>query len=77
MLQKSPSLGVTAASRAAKAEEILEATAIQIPDVNQQVRPGPGLPLSTPPSWDKNRSGSGLVTADAALAGLDTRRAKK
>jgi subtilisin family serine protease len=77
MLQKSPTLGVSPASRAAKAEEILEAAAIQIPDVNQQVRPGPGLPLSTPPSWDSNRSGSGLVTADAALARLDTRRAKK
>lgn len=77
MLQKSPTLGVTAAGRAAKAEEILERTAIQIPDVNQQVRFGPGQPLSTPPSWDNNRSGSGLVTASAALAGLDTRRGKK
>jgi subtilisin family serine protease len=68
MLQKSPTLGVAAAGRAARAEEILTTTAIQIPDVNQQVRPGPGAPLATPPSWDANRSGSGLATADAALA---------
>ena len=68
MLQKNPTLGVAAAARAAKAEQILTSTAIQIPDVNQQVRPGPGAPLETPPSWDENRSGSGLATADAALA---------
>jgi subtilisin family serine protease len=69
MLQKNPTLGVAAAARAAKAEQILTSTAIQIPDVNQQVRPGPGAPLETPPSWDANRSGSGLATANAALAG--------
>jgi subtilisin family serine protease len=69
MLQKNATLGVAAAARAAKAEDILTTTAIQIPDVNQQVRPGPGAPLATPPSWDQNRSGSGLATADAALAG--------
>ncbi len=69
MLQKSPTLGeVVPANRAARAEQILTSTAIQIPDVNQQVRSGPGAPLSTPPSWDENRSGSGLATADAALA---------
>jgi subtilisin family serine protease len=69
MLQKNPTLGVAAVDRAARAEQILTSTAIQIPDVNQQVRPGPGAPLETPPSWDQNRSGSGLATADAALAG--------
>jgi len=62
MLQKNPTLG------AATVETILQNSAIQIPDVNQQVRPGPGAPLATPPSWDANRSGSGLATADAALA---------
>ena len=68
MLQKNPTLGEAPANRAARAEQILTSTAIQIPDVNQQVRSGPGAPLSTPPSWDENRSGSGLATADAALA---------
>ncbi|HEX6406437.1 MAG TPA: S8 family serine peptidase [Gemmatimonadales bacterium] len=69
MLQKSPTLGVAAVDRAARAEQILTSTAIQIPDVNQQVRPTAGAPPETPPSWDQNRSGSGLATADAALAG--------
>jgi subtilisin family serine protease len=69
MLQKNPTLGVAASARAAKAEDILTTTAIQIPDVDQQVRPEPGAALETPPSWDQNRSGSGLATADAALAG--------
>jgi len=59
---------MAAAGRAAKAEQILTSSAIQIPDINQQVRPGPGAALATPPSWDANRSGSGLATADAALA---------
>jgi hypothetical protein len=68
MLQKNPTLGATAPNRAAMAEQILTSSAIQIPDVNQQVRPGSGAPLATPPSWDANRSGSGLATADAALA---------
>jgi subtilisin family serine protease len=68
MLQKSPTLGVGAAARAARAEQILTSTAIPIPDVDQKVRPGPGAALETPPSWDANRSGSGLATADAALA---------
>jgi subtilisin family serine protease len=68
MLQKSPTLGVAAAARAGRAEQILTSTAIQIPDVNQQVRPTAGAPLATPPSWDANRSGSGLATANAALA---------
>jgi len=69
MLQKNPTLGVAAVDRAGQAERILTSTAIQIPDVNQQVRPTAGAPLETPPSWDQNRSGSGLATADAALAG--------
>jgi subtilisin family serine protease len=68
MLQKNPTLGETAPNRAARAEQILTSTAIQILDINQQVRPGPGGALATPPSWDENRSGSGLATADAALA---------
>ena len=67
MLQKNATLGEAAPNRAARAEQILTSTAIPIPDVNQQVRPGPGLALATPPSWDSNRSGSGLATADAAL----------
>ncbi|HET6837361.1 MAG TPA: S8 family serine peptidase [Gemmatimonadales bacterium] len=62
MLQKNGSLG------AAQVEQILESVAIQIPDVNQQVIPLPGLDPAVPPSWDANRSGAGLVTADAALA---------
>jgi subtilisin family serine protease len=68
MLQKNPTLGATAPNRAARAEQILTSSAVQIPDINQQVRPGPGAALATPPSWDSNRSGSGLATANAALA---------
>jgi subtilisin family serine protease len=68
MLDKNPTLGVAAPNRAATAENILQTSAIPIPDVDQQVRPGPGAPLSTPPSWTADRSGSGLATADAALA---------
>jgi subtilisin family serine protease len=68
MLDKNPTLGAAPAARAATAENILQTTAIQIPDVDQQVRPGPGAPLATPPSWTSDRSGSGLATADAALA---------
>jgi subtilisin family serine protease len=64
MLQKSATLGVAASLRAGKAEQIL----IQIPDVNQQVRPGPGADPETPPSWNSDRSGAGLVTADKVLA---------
>jgi hypothetical protein len=62
MLQKNGGLVAT------QAEQILESTAIQIPYVNQQVIPFPGLQPVTLPSWDQNRSGAGLVTADAALA---------
>jgi subtilisin family serine protease len=68
MLQKNPTLGVAASARAGKAEDILTSSAVQIVDVDQQVRPGPGAALGTPPSWDANRSGSGLATADKALA---------
>jgi subtilisin family serine protease len=68
MLQKSATLGVAAPMRAGRAEQILTSNAIQIPDVNQQVRPGPGADPETPPSWDSNRSGAGLVTADKVLA---------
>jgi len=68
MLQKNPTLGVAASARAGKAEDILTSSAVQIVDVDQQVRPGPGAALATPPSWDANRSGSGLATADKALA---------
>jgi hypothetical protein len=50
------------------AERILESVAIQIPDVNQKVRPFLGLDPEVPPSWDEDRSGAGLVTADAAIA---------
>ena len=67
MLDKNGTLGVGAAGRAAKAEEILTSTAIPIPDVNQQRRTAFGAPLTTPPDWDTDRSGSGLATADAAL----------
>lgn len=63
MLQKNHGLG------AAQAEQILESSAIQIPYVNQQVIPFLGLAPVTLPPWDQNRSGAGLVTADAALAG--------
>jgi hypothetical protein len=68
MLQKNATLGETAPNRAARAEQILTSTAIQILDINQTVRPGPGATPAIPPSWDENRSGSGLATADAALA---------
>jgi subtilisin family serine protease len=62
MLQKSPSLAGSAV------EGILERAAKDLDDVNQQVRPGPGAAPATPPSWTAARSGSGFITADAALA---------
>ena len=69
MLDKNPTLGAaTTGAIAAAAENILTSSAIQIVDNDQQVRPFLGLPLATPPSWDQNRSGSGLATANAALA---------
>jgi len=69
MLQKNPTLGeALPANRAPRAEQILTSTAVQIVDIDQQVRPTLGAPLETPPSWDSNRSGSGLATASAALA---------
>ena len=67
MLDKNGTLGVGPAGRAARAEEILTTTAIPIPDVNQGRRAAPGATATLPPSWDSNRSGSGLATADAAL----------
>jgi subtilisin family serine protease len=70
MLQKSPTLGEAPANRAARAEEILTSTAIPIPYVGQTVRPGPGTTPQPIPSWTTDRSGSGLATADAALAAL-------
>ena len=64
MLQKNPNLASSAV------EGILEGAAAGLgglDDLNQQVRPGPGLPLVTPPNWLADRSGSGFITADAAL----------
>jgi subtilisin family serine protease len=68
MLQKNPTLGATAPNRAARAEEILTSSAIPIPYVGQTVRPGPNTTPQAIPSWTTDRSGSGLATADAALA---------
>ncbi len=70
MLDKSATLGVAPAYRAAKAEQILESTAIPIPYPAGGVSVRPDR-LSAPepvPSWDANRSGKGLATANAALA---------
>jgi subtilisin family serine protease len=68
MLQKNPTLGEAAPDRAARAEQILTSTAIPIPYIGQTVRPGPGATPQAIPSWTTDRSGSGLATADAALA---------
>jgi subtilisin family serine protease len=69
MLDKSTTLGEEApANRAARAEQILTSTATAIPFAGQMVRPGPGRAPVLVESWTTDRSGSGLVTADAALA---------
>jgi subtilisin family serine protease len=69
MLQKNPTLGEAAPDRAARAEQILTSTAVPIPYIGQTVRPGPGTTPQAIPSWTVDRMGSGLATADAALAG--------
>jgi subtilisin family serine protease len=78
MFQKNPTLGVALGARAARAEEILTAAAAltPLPDLDtadpntlQLVRPGPGAAPAPVPDWTVDRSGAGLVTADAALNG--------
>lgn len=69
MLQKNSTLGVGASARAARAEQILTTSATPIPYIGQTVRPGPGRPPQAITSWTADRSGSGLATANAALAG--------
>ncbi len=69
MLQKNPTLGVAAVDRAAQGRA----------DSDQHGHPDPRCKpagasycrctAGDTPSWDQNRSGSGLATADAALAG--------
>ncbi len=68
MLDKNPTLGATAPNRAATAENILQTTAVPIPYIGQTVRPGPGATPQAITSWTADRSGSGLATANAALA---------
>ena len=51
----------------AQVETILETSAIPIAAGCRNVRPGPGLPAA-PTCWPANATGSGLTTADAALA---------
>jgi subtilisin family serine protease len=60
MVQKHGSL------TAAQAEEILTSTAIPLPAGSMTVR-NPGGATSTTYTWADNATGSGLVTADAAL----------
>ncbi|MEP7227825.1 MAG: S8 family serine peptidase [Gemmatimonadales bacterium] len=69
MLQKNPTLGELAPDRAARAEQILTSTAVPIPYIGQTVRPRPGTTPQAITSWTADRMGSGLATADAALAG--------
>lgn len=71
MLDKNPTLGVAAAGRAAKAETILQNSAVPIPFPAGGVSVLPTRGATTPqpvPSWNTDRSGSGLATANAALA---------
>jgi subtilisin family serine protease len=72
MLDKNATLGVAPADRAAKAESILESAAVQIPYPvgGVSVRPNRSSPPEPVPSWDANRSGKGLITANAALAAV-------
>ncbi|MEO8088714.1 MAG: S8 family serine peptidase [Gemmatimonadales bacterium] len=68
MLQKNPTLGVAPSARAAEAEQILTSSATPIPYIGQTVRPRPGASPQAITSWTTDRSGSGLATADEALA---------
>jgi subtilisin family serine protease len=72
MLDKNATLGVAPAYRAAKAESILEGAAVQIPYPagGVSVRPDRFSAPEPVPSWDANRSGKGLITANAALAAV-------
>ncbi len=60
MAQKDPSL------TAAQAEEILESTAVPLPPGSRTIRGPDGAP--TVVSWGADATGSGLATANAALA---------
>jgi hypothetical protein len=60
MAQKDPSL------TAAQAEEILESTAVPLPPGSRTIRGPDGT--STVVSWGADATGSGLATANAALA---------
>jgi subtilisin family serine protease len=62
MLEKNPTL------KAAEVETILEATALWIPAGSARVNDGSGQTVEI--SWGSNATGSGLVQADAALAGV-------
>jgi subtilisin family serine protease len=64
MLDKDPNLPASAI------EGILQRAAKPLRYLNQQVRPGSGptpFTLAPVPSWGPDRSGSGFITADAAL----------
>lgn len=61
MAQKDPALN------AASAEGILEASAISLPAGSRDVNDGSGTVVTY--TWGTNATGSGLATADAALAG--------
>lgn len=72
MLEKDADLNVAAPNRAARAEAILEAEAVPMPYPAAGVRvlPARGATVTQAvPSWDADRSGSGFITADAALSG--------
>jgi subtilisin family serine protease len=64
MVQKNPSL------TASEAEDILEAAAIPLGAGSRTVTDSNGLTTSTV-SWGTDATGSGLITADAALAGTN------
>lgn len=71
MLQKNRNLP------AADVEGLLEGAALDLDDVNQKVRPDIGLTATTPPDWTADRSGSGFITADAALAAVGSSVARR
>jgi len=64
LLQKTPGV------RAADVEGILVAAANPLTFLSQAVRPSAGLDPVTLPSWTSDRSGAGLLTADAVVGAV-------
>jgi subtilisin family serine protease len=64
LLQKQPTIASTAV------EGVLEAAAKPLTFGSQAVRPAPGAPPLPVPSWTTDRSGAGLLTADAVVGAI-------